>query len=143
MFYYCSGLTSIGTTTITLSHNNVSNGNPISCENMFAYCSGLTGTIEVIGVTDETKINANSMFRYCRNLNNVKYSKFWFYVAPDTILNGTSNLSSLDVSGCIWQTTASYPFSLSSISTIYAYNCDSSTISRLNSLKPTNCTLVY
>ena len=119
MFWDCHSLTSLD-----LSKWNVSK---LQTQKIFDYlgmfygCSGLT-TLNLSG-WDVSNVNDMAyMFYDCHNLVTLNLSEWDLSYATnlDFIFAGCNNLT-----------------------TIYAYGCNETTINKLNSIKPTNCTLVY
>ena len=128
---------------------NVSNCsiNGTSMKNMFADCY-LLSNFNGYNLNTSNVNNMESLFirNYALtsldlsswNVSNVTNMKSLFNQCSSLT---TLNLSNWNMSNVIDTT---YMFNnCSSLTTIYCYNCNQTTIDLLNSIKPTNCTLVY
>jgi surface protein len=141
MFRNCSNLT-----TLNLSGWDVSQN--LGFNEMFDDCVNLTN---IIGIEDwdvNGSVRMKNMFRNCSSLTSLDLSGWKVSTSNvDYMFYGCANLRTLNISG--WNIVGSTyggdaMFSnCNSLTTIYAYGCDSTTINILNSVKPTNCTLVY
>lgn len=114
MFYNCDMLTSLD-----VSGWNTSNVTEMAY--MFYGCDNLT-ELNLSGWDISKVTNLYSMFSYCYYLTTLDVSG-WNISDDADIDNMFSNSNNL--------------------TTIYAYGCNSTTINKLNSVKPSNCTLVY
>ena len=116
LFKDCSSLTSITTSSIkTYSVTNM--------EQMFANCSAITELdLSSWNIRNLSSYGVRGMFSGCTSLQTLNISGW-------DISNATDRWDMF--SGC------------ENLTTIYCYGCNSSTISKLDSSKPSNCTLVY
>ncbi len=166
MFYMCSGLTSLD-----LSNWNVSNvidfgeifyscvnlesvnlngwntANATEMDRMFSACSGLT-SLNLNSFNTSGTTNMSYMFYQCSNLTSLDLSNFNTskLTKISRMFEGCSSLNSLDLSG--WDltnvTSTTYVFNkCTALTSIYCYGCNQTTIDKLNSLKPSSCTLIY
>ena len=165
MFYGCSGLTTLNAsgwdvnnvtdmsfmfsgctnlTTLDLSGWNPSN---VTASAMFKGCTNLT-SISFNNSTKSLIFAMYGMFYDCTSLTSLDLSSFntSFVTDMGNIFYGCANLTTLNVSGWdMYDVTnfASMFDNCNNLTTIYAYGCSQTTIDKLNSAKPTNCTLVY
>ena len=143
----------VSLTTLNLSGwntSNVTNMNQMFAENQGGRY-GESKLTEIIGIEDwnvSNVTNMSDMFFRCVSLTSLDLSKWNTSKVTDMsgMFRMCYKLQTLNLSG--WNMNNvyrnSYMFSnCDNLTTIYAYNCDSSTISKLNSAKPSNCTLVY
>lgn len=151
MFNHCRSLT-------TLNVRNIDTSKGVHFYGVFEHCHNLT---QIIGVENWNMSNAKNlwaMFANCRSLTTLDlsnwdvsnvitdYTIIQINKGFNSMFSNCTSLTTLDLSG--WKmnnnATVDYMFEgCNSLTTIYAYGCDASTISKLNSVKPTNCTLVY
>ena len=119
LFYGCSSLRSLTT-------NNFNTIYVTSMEGMFYNCSSLTELdLSSWKTSNVTSYGFREMFYGCTSLQ-------------------TLNLSGWDLSKTYNNSNLSGMFgNCNNLTTIYAYGCNETTINKLNSVKPTNCTLVY
>lgn len=134
MFESCTSLTSLD-----LSGWDMTNVNNMN--HMFSYCIGLT-SLDLSSWIPTSLSNMNNMFDGCSGLISLDLSgcgKLDKYCELSYMFRNCSNLTSLDISGwdisdCQWRY-MKYVFNgCKSLKTIRMVGCNSSTISKINSL---------
>ena len=134
MFNNCSSLASLDLSGWDMT--NVTNMN-----HMFSYCSGLA-SLDLSGCNASRVNNMESMFDWCSGLISLDLSgwgKLDKYCELSYMFRNCSSLTSLDISGwdmsdCQWRY-MKYVFNgCKSLKTIRMVGCNSSTISKINSL---------
>ena len=139
MFNKCSGATTIG----------ISNWNTSSVTNLsyaFSDCSNVT-TLDLSSWNTSNVTNMNGMFSSCNGLTSLDLSSWNTsnVTSMGSMFMVCSNLTSLDISG--WDigvsTDVSYMFFFAdSVKTIRMVGCNQTTIDKINSVKPSNATII-
>ena len=140
MFKDCTNLTSLDLSGWKLQHSTT--------DSMFKNCTNLTN---IIGIEDwDFSISSmDSMFAGCTSLTSLDLSnlKITPFLYARYTFSDCTNLRTLNLSGWALNQDSKINYTMfnncDNLTTIYCYGCDQITIDILNSIKPTNCTLVY
>lgn len=139
MFSDCSKLT-------TLDLSSFDTSSVTNMGSMFFNCSGLT-SLDLSSFNTSNITDMSYIFYNCRSLTSLDLSSFNTsnVTNMDYLFYNCYNLTSLDLSG--WDmssvTNMNYMFyQCSKLTSIKCIGCNEDTINKLNSVKPSNCTLV-